>query len=95
MSSPVALSVNVHAKYTQSVGQINRLKFYQRIFVIITLPEASPEPSSRQRRSRGCGYVLSEPEPVRLIYVKRLPSGSRSPCSPGCPLRLPVLLDDA
>lgn len=68
---------------------------YQHIFAIMTLPEASPEPSSRQRRSRGCGHVLLEPEPVRLIYVEQLPSGSQSLCSPGCPLRLPVLLDDA
>lgn len=65
------------------------------IFVIITLPEASPEPSSQLRRSRGCGRVLSGLEPIRLIYVKRSPSGSQSPCSPGCPLRLPVLSDDA
>lgn len=59
------------------------------------IPEASPGPSSRPRRRTGHGHVLSMPGPIESIYVKLLPSGSRSLCSPGCPLQRPALLDDA
>lgn len=65
------------------------------ISVMITPPEASPKLSSQLRRSRGRMRVPSGPEPIRLVYVKQSPSGLQSLCSPGCPLRLPELLDDA
>lgn len=90
-------------KHTKSVSSNFQLPFCLSLHraslcffsFIITPPEASPAPSSRLRRSRGCRHVLSGPEPMRLVYVKQLPSGSQSLCSPGCPLRFPVRLDDA
>lgn len=63
--------------------------------VINTPPEASPEPSSQLRKSTSCGCALSGPEPIRLLCVKQMLSVPPSLCSPGYPLRLPVLLDDA
>lgn len=99
-SSPAALSAHgrMH-KYTKSVGPLQpastRHKFASISLIINAAPEASPEPSSQPRRSTGHGHILSEPGPIGSIYVKQLPSGSQSLCSPGCPLQLPALLDDA
>lgn len=101
MSSPVALSAHANTQAYQKCEEATACVHFapknicKRVFVTVTPPEASRELSSRRRRSRGCGHVLSGPEPIRLTYVKRLPSGSQSLCSPGCPLRFPALLDDA
>lgn len=90
-SSPAAQSAPANTRNSQWESQAS-FRFTRPSF---HWPEASPEPSSLLRRSRGRGCVLSELEPRRWFCVKQRPFDSRFLCSPGCPQQFPALWDDA
>lgn len=89
-----AICTHKHINPSQRKTQTS---FYFTLLYVTSFywPEASLDPSSLLRRSRGRVRVLLVLEPIGLFCVKQQPSGSEFLCSPGCPQQLPALIDDA